>query len=248
MQMHALKPTFKTAFIHSLPILSGFVILGNAYGIYMRSLGFDIYYPMILSLIIFAGSVEFIAASFLIGAFNPLYAFFITLMVSARQIFYAISMLEKYHQAGKKKFYLISATVDESFALIHAHYDSLDKHIDKPWYMLFITVLLHLYWVIGASLGAVLADFLPFSLKGSEFAMTALFLVIFLEQWLKEPTHESSLIGIFVTAICLIIFGAKIFLIPAMLLILIALTVRQTAIRQKFTSTLNAQNAEQVKS
>lgn len=210
-------------------------MLGAAYGIYMRSLGFGVLYPILMAMFIFAGSVEFIAAGLLLTAFNPLYSFLITLMVSARQIFYSIAMLERYHQAGNKKFYLISATVDESFAILH-HNKIDNTQLDYGWYMVFVTLLLHVYWVTGAAIGALLADYLPFSLKGSEFAMTALFLVIFLEQWLKEPTHESSIIGVFATLASLLIFGVKIFLIPAMVCILLALTLRQSHIRAKYLS------------
>lgn len=232
--------TLKTAFTDSLPIMAGFIVLGTAYGIYMRSLGFEAFYPVLMATIIFAGSVEFIAAGFLLASFNPIYCFLITLMVSARQIFYSIAMLEKFHQAGRKKYYLISATVDESFAVIYN--SDVDKSkVDYGWYMVFVTLMLQAYWITGAATGALLADYLPFSLKGSEFAMVALFLVIFLEAWLKEPTHESSLIGLGVTAVCLIIFGAKIFLIPAMLMILLLLTLRQSVIKIKFQQAMQVQ-------
>lgn len=216
--------TIKSAFIHSLPIMSGFLFLGMAYGVYMRGLGFDAIYPILMALLIFAGSVEFISAGLLLLAFNPIYTFLMILMISARQIFYAISMLEKYHQAGRKKYYLISATVDESFAVNYSA--KIKNNVDESWHMVFVTLFLHLYWVAGTVFGALVANILPFDLKGSEFAMTALFLVIFVEQWLKETSHRSSLIGLFVTLLALLLFGKTHFLIPAMIGILVLLTVQ----------------------
>lgn len=216
--------TIKSAFIHSLPILSGFLFLGMAYGVYMRALGFDAIYPILMALLIFAGSVEFVVAGLLLLAFNPLYTFLMILMISARQIFYAISMLEKYHQAGRKKYYLIASTVDESFAVNYSA--KIKEGVDEGWHMVFVTLFLHLYWVAGTALGALLANVIPFDLKGSEFAMTALFLVIFVEQWLKETSHFSSILGLLATLLALLLFGKTHFLIPAMMTILLLLTLR----------------------
>lgn len=218
------KVIVKSAFIHSLPITLGFLFLGMACGIYMRSLGFDAIYPILMALFIFAGSVEFVVAGLLLLDFNPVYTFLIIVMISARQIFYAISMLEKYHQSGYKKYYLISATVDESFAVNYAA--KLNSNIDEGWHMFFVTIFLHIYWVLGAAIGAYMTDILPFSLKGSEFAMTALFLVIFIEQWLKEQSHYSSLWGLFITLGALLMFGPTHFLIPAMFTMLFLLNIK----------------------
>lgn len=224
--------TIRSAFQHSLPILSGFAFLGMAYGIYMRSLGFDAIYPILMAMAIFAGSVEFITAGLLVLAFNPIYTFLLILMISARQIFYGIAMLDKYNTTGWKRFYLITATVDESFAINYTA--KTEKPIDKIWHMIFVTLFLHIYWVSGAALGTLLANILPFDLKGAEFAMTALFIVIFLEQWQKEQHHESSLIGLGITALALILFGKQYFLIPAMVGILLYLTLRRHKIAKQY--------------
>lgn len=234
---YSMSATIRSAFIHSLPILAGFAFLGMAYGIYMRGLGFEPYYPILMALFIFAGSVEFIVAGMLLLVFNPLYTFIMVLMISARQIFYAISMLNKYHQAGWKKYYLIPTTVDESFAINYSA--KLAPNIDESWHMVYVTLFLHIYWVGGTALGAFLADILPFSLKGSEFAMTALFLVIFAERWLSEKSHESSLIGLAVTVICLLLLGKEHFLIPAMVAILLVLTWRRPILTQKLQQEQN---------
>lgn len=232
---YSFQATLKAAFMHSLPILAGFLFLGAAYGVYMRSLGFDAWYPIILACIIFAGSVEFITAGILLTAFSPIYTAMLILMISARQIFYSISMLEKFRYVqGWKKFYLISAMTDESFAINYSA--QLERDIDPEKFMLWVTLFLHIYWVSGAAIGSLLSDIIPFNLKGSEFAMTALFIVIFMEQWLKEKSHESSLIGIGVTLMALLIFGQSHFLIPAMLGILLMLTFRRHILEMKYSS------------
>lgn len=218
------KPTLTYAFYQSLPIMSGFIFLGIAYGVYMNSLGFGVLYPTLMALFIFAGSVEFIVAGVLLSTFNPLAVFLLVFMISGRQIFYGISMLDKFKDIrGIKRLYLISAMTDESFAINYTA--TLPESINKTYFMLFVTLFLHAYWVFGAFLGGILGDVLPINLKGSEFAMTALFLVIFMEQWLKEKNHLSSLIGIIITVLSLLVFGKDSFLIPAMAGILVLLTL-----------------------
>ena len=196
----------------------------------MRSLGFAAIYPIAMAFFIFAGSVEFVMASVLLAAFNPLSVLLLIGMISARQIFYGISMLHKFKGiTGFKKFYLVSAMTDESFAINYSA--NIKDGVDKTWFMVFITIFLHIYWVSGATLGALLSDVLPFDLKGSEFAMTALFLVIFMEQWLKEDSHISSIIGLGISIVSLVVFGKDSFLIPAMAGILILLGVFRTRLR-----------------
>ncbi|MCT4571167.1 AzlC family ABC transporter permease, partial [Bacillus thuringiensis] len=197
--------------------------LGIAYGIYMNSLGFSAIYPILMSLIIFAGSMEFIAANLLLVAFNPIHALFLTLMVNARHLFYGISMLEKYKGTGKKKFYLIFGLCDESFS-INSTVD-IPKGVDKGWFMFFVTLLNHLYWGIGAAIGGIFGSFVHFNTKGLDFVMTALFVVIFVEQWMREKKHYSALVGLGLSIFSLIIFGGNNFIIPAMIMILLVLTI-----------------------
>lgn len=175
------RSTTRHAFKESLPILSGFLFLGMAYGVYMHSLGFGVWYPVLMALFIFAGSVEFIVAGLLVMAFNPSSVFLLIVMISARQIFYGISMLDKFRDiTGWKRFYLIAGMVDESFAI---NYTAKTDGLDKAWFMVLVTLFLHMYWVAGSALGVLMGAVLPFDLKGAEFAMTALFLVILVEQW-----------------------------------------------------------------
>ena len=218
-----IKSAFFSAFPNTIPILAGFLFLGIAYGIYMNQSGFKFYYPMFMSFIIFAGSVEFATVSWLLGSFDPVNIFFLTLMINARHLFYGLSMLEKYNIHGWKKLYLIYGMCDESFS-INTTVD-VPKDIDKDWFMFFVTMLNQIYWVAGATIGGIFGSFIPFDTKGIEFVMTALFVVIFLENWLKEKDHSASVIGLFISFICLTIFKGTNFIIPSMIIILTVLTL-----------------------
>ncbi|TDQ40728.1 azaleucine resistance protein AzlC [Aureibacillus halotolerans] len=215
----------KSAFPSTLPILAGFTFLGIAYGIFMNALGFEPIYAILMSLIIFAGSMEFVAANLLMVAFNPLNALFLTLMLNARHVFYGLSMLETYKGTGKKKIYLIFGLCDESFAINSSA--NIPSHVDRGWFMFFVTLLNHSYWVIGATIGSLFGSMLTINTEGLEFVMTALFLVIFLDQWTKEKKPFSSLTGLCVSFVALLLFGAERFIIPAMILILFVLTIKR---------------------
>lgn len=183
---------------------------------------------MIMSLTIFAGSVEFVTVNMLLGAFNPIQALVMTLMLNARHLFYGISMLEKYKGTGWKKAYLIFGMCDESFSINYTA--KIPEEIDKGWFMFFVNLLNQIYWVLGATLGGVFGSFITFNTEGLEFVMTAMFTVIFVEQWLKEEKHTSSILGIGLSLICLLVFGPDQFIIPAMLNILAVLTLMRNSI------------------
>ncbi|MBB3112449.1 4-azaleucine resistance transporter AzlC [Paenibacillus phyllosphaerae] len=221
---------FRAAFPATIPILAGFLFLGIAYGIYMNVSGFHVGYTFLMSLLIFAGSMEFVTVSLLLGAFNPLGALFLALMVNARHLFYGLSMLGKYNKAGRKKYYLIFGMCDESFAINNTA--RIPEGVDKGWYMLFVTLLNHVYWVLGATIGGLFGALIKLNMEGLEFVMTALFVVIFIEQWMKETNHRSSLLGLVVSLVCVIVFGSSNFILPAMIGILALLTFMRNG-RQK---------------
>lgn len=185
--------------------------------------GFSFIYPMLMSLTIFAGSIEFIAVNMLMGAFDPLQAFAMTLMINARHLFYGIAMLDRFRGMGWKKIYLIFGMCDESFSINYTA--DIPEDVDRGWFMFFVTLLNHFYWFSGATLGGIFGSFLHFSTEGLDFVMTAMFVVIFLEQWLKEENHVSAICGLVVSLLCLILFGADQFMVPAMLAILGVLTL-----------------------
>ena len=223
MKSQTLKKAFRAAFPHTIPILAGFWFLGMTYGIYMNVSGFAFWYPMIMSLVIFAGSMEFVAVNMLLGAFQPLQALAMTLMINARHLFYGISMLDKYRGLGWKKIYLSFGMCDESFSINYTA--EIPEDVDRGWFMFFVTLLNHLYWFCGATLGGLFGSLIHFNTEGLDFVMVAMFVVIFLEQWLKEKNHTSSLLGIVLSLICLAAFGADDFIIPAMLAMLGVLTL-----------------------
>lgn len=218
-----MKKAFKAAFPYTIPIFAGFWFLGMTYGIYMNVSGFSFWYPMLMSLTIFAGSMEFVAVNLLLGAFNPLQALAMTLMINARHLFYGISMLDKYRGTGWKKFYLIFGMCDESFSINYTA--KIPEGTDRGWFMFFVTLLNQFYWFLGATLGGIFGSLIHFSTEGLDFVMTAMFVVIFLEQWLKEKNHVSAVMGILLSLLCLIAFGADHFMIPAMLAIFASLTL-----------------------
>ena len=194
-----------------------------AYGIYMNVSGFSVWYPMLMALTIFGGSLEFVAVTMLLGTFAPLQTLIMTLMIQARHLFYGISMLDKFKGLGWKRFYLIFGLCDETFSINYTA--DIPKDVDSGWFMFFVTLLNQFYWVAGATLGGLLGSLFTFNTEGLDFVMTAMFVVIFLEQWMKEKKHYTALIGVSASAVCLLLFDADSFLIPTMIFILCLLTI-----------------------
>jgi Predicted branched-chain amino acid permease (azaleucine resistance) len=217
------KKALKAAFPYTLPICTGFLALGIAYGIYMNSKGFSFVYPMLMSMFIFAGSMEIVTVTLLLSSFDPVYAFLLTIMVNARHLFYGISMLEKYKNVGKKKWYLIYGMCDESFSINCSV--TPPQNVDRGWFMLFVTLLNHIYWVAGATLGGILGTYAKFNTKGIDFVLTALFVVIFLSQWNESNNHLPACVGLLSSVVCLSFFSSSGFMIPAMILIILSLTL-----------------------
>ena len=216
---HPALRALSVAFPHTLPILAGFAFLGFAYGLYMSALGFSFLYPTLMALCIYGGSLEFVAAEMLLGSFAPLSALLASLMIQARHLFYGIAMLEKFKGTGRKKPYLIFGLCDETFS-IHCAVPP-PEGVDRGWFMFFVTVLNQLYWVAGATLGALLGYLIHFNTTGIEFVMTALFVVMFLNQWEERKDHRPALIGVGCTLLCLLVLGSDHFLLPAMGLIIL---------------------------
>ena len=206
---------FKRALKDTFPVLTGYLVLGFGFGIIMKSNGFGIALAAAMSLLIYAGSMQYAAIGLMTGGASLLTMGLTTLMVNARHLFYGISMLEKYRDAGKCKPYLIFGLTDETYSLVCTDPVGIAAE-ERGGYYLLVTLLNHLYWVGGSVLGAVAGAVLRFNSEGIDFALTALFLVVFLEQWLTTETHGPALIGVGASVVSLLIFGADSFLIPAM--------------------------------
>ena len=209
---------FRAALPHTVPILAGFLFLGMAYGVYMNVSGFSFWYPMIMSAVIFGGSLEFVAVSMLLSPFAPAEVFLLALMIQARHLFYGIAMLDRFKGLGWKRWYLIYGLCDESFSINFTA--RIPEGIDRGWFMLWVTLLNQLYWVGGATLGGLLGSLLTFDTRGLDFVMTAMFVVIFLEQLLHERKHYTACIGMLSAVVCLNVFGADSFMVPTMGMIL----------------------------
>lgn len=208
---------------YTLPICVGFLFVGISCGIFIKSKGIPSIYPILMSYFIFAGSMEFVTAELLCASFNPLSAFFTALTVNARHLFYGISMLDRYKNTGLKKPYLIFGMCDETFTVNCAV--EPPAGVDRGWFMLFVTLLNRAYWVFGVALGTFAGSFIPFNTDGIEFVMTALFVVMFVNQWEENKNHLPALTGVTGAAICLLIFGADIFLLPSMALVTVILAI-----------------------
>ncbi len=214
---------FRTAFPYTIPIFAGFWFLALAYGILMNVNGFSFVYPMLMSLLIFGGSLELIVVIMPMSSFAPAAALIITLLVQARHLFYGITMLDRFKGMGWKKPYLIFGMCDETFAINYTA--DIPEDVDRGWFMFFVTLLNHFYWVSGATIGGLIGSMLKFNTEGLDFVMTAMFVTILMDQWRKEKEKYTGLIGIGAALVCLIIFGADSFMLPAMLSILALLTV-----------------------
>lgn len=216
--MTDIKKTLKTAFFKSLPIMAGYIVLGTGFGILLTSKGYARWWALLMSLTIYAGSMQYVAIDLLTAGASLISTALMTLMVNARHLFYGVSMLSRYRDTGKAKPYLIFALTDETYSLVCSD-ELIPSGVDKKRYFLFVSLLNQFYWVFGSVIGGLLGSFLTFNTNGIDFAMTALFVVIFTEQWEKNKNHIPALIGVISSVLCLILFGAQRFLIPAMLLI-----------------------------
>ena len=223
----------KCAFPHTIPIFAGFCFLGMTYGIYMKVSGFAFWYPMLMSLVIYGGSLEFVAVSMLLAPYAPMQVFLMTLLIQARHLFYGIAMLDKFRGMGWKKPYLIFGMCDETFSINCTA--EIPEDVDRGWFYFFVTLLNQIYWVLGATAGGLVGGLIRFNTEGLDFVMTAMFVVIFLEQWRKEKRHDSAAVGMAASVVCLAIFGADNFLIPTMVCILAVLTALRKPLEQKET-------------
>lgn len=222
------RMALKAAFPYTIPVLTGYFVLGLGYGIYVQSMGLPVWMPMLMGTVVYGGSLEFVLASLLLGVFAPLSAFLMALMIQARHLFYGLAMLERYKGYGWRSVYMIFAMSDETFSVTCS--TEPPAGVDRGWFMFFITLLDQAYWVLSAGLGAVVGAVVPFSTEGVDFVMTAMFVVIFLNQWEKDAQHYSALIGLAAPLCCLLLFGADNFLLPAMGCMLVLLLLLRTPI------------------
>lgn len=219
------KSGIRTAFLDTIPVLTGYVFLGFGFGILLHQSGYGVLWAAAMSLFIYAGSMQYVAVSLLAGGAGLLTAALTTVVVNARHLFYGISMVDAYKDAGRKKPYMIFALTDETYSLVSRN--QVPEGIDRHTYCFLVSLFDQIYWVAGSVLGSLAGTLLPINYEGIEFVLTALFVTIFVEQWLSTRNHVPAVIGVAATVACLLIFGRDVFLIPSMVLIAVLLTVAQ---------------------
>lgn len=221
---------WKIAFRDTIPVLTGYLFLGAGFGILLNESGYGMGWAFFMALFMFAGSGQYLAVSLLASHASLLSTAIATLLVNARHLFYGISLVDTYKDAGKKKAYMIFGLTDETYSLVTQNQPP--EGISRHTYCFLVTFLDHIYWICGCVLGNLLGATLPISFEGVEFVLTALFVTMFVEQWLSNKNHRPAIIGVMSTIICLLIFGKELFLIPSMVVIAVLLTIsRKTARR-----------------
>lgn len=214
---------FKYALPRTVPVMVGYLFLGAAYGILMKVNGFGFGWVLAMSVMVYAGSLQYVGITLLAGMAHPVYAFLMGLMINARHLFYGISMLGKYKDIKRFKTYMIFALTDETFSVLCT--ETVPDSQDREWVYLWIALLDHLYWVAGSVLGVLIGSMITFNTKGLDFALTALFVVIFTDQWKSQKKHGPALTGVLASVLSIIIWGSSSFIVPAMVIILVALTL-----------------------
>lgn len=225
------QKTVRYAFLATLPVMAGYLVLGMGFGILLHEKGYSFLWAVLMSVFIYAGSMQYVGVDLLSGGASLLSAALMTLMVNARHLFYGISMVDKYRDTGKAKPYLIFALTDETYSLVCD--PELPDGVNRKAYYFLVSFMDQCYWVFGSFLGGLLGSALPFSAEGIDFSMTALFVVIVVEQWEKSREHLPALLGFAVSMVCLLSFGPSNFLIPAMLGICIGLFLLKKTIEKK---------------
>lgn len=218
--------TAKKAFVSTIPVLTGYLALGFGFGILLNANGYETLLAPIMSILLYSGSMQYVAVGLLAAKADLLTVAITTFLVNARHLFYGISLLEKFKGIGKRKAYIIFALTDETYSLLCNDNPDIQPSERKNYYFL-VALFNHIYWITGSTLGAVVGSLVTFDSKGIDFVLTALFITIFLEQWLTSKNHFPAIIGVAVSAICLILFGSESFLIPSMLIILIILCLHK---------------------
>lgn len=201
--------------------MAGYMVLGIGFGILLKDAGYGLFWAFIMSLTIYAGSMQYVAVPFLASGASLITVALTTLMVNARHLFYGLTMIDKYKTAGKKKPYLIFSLTDETYSLLCT--DEIPDGVDRHWYRFFVSLFNQSYWILGSVLGSLLKELLAFDTAGIDFSMTALFVTVFVEQWLSTKNHWPGMIGLASASACLVIFGPDSFLLPTMIAITISL-------------------------
>lgn len=220
--MEEKRKALKAAFPVTIPVMMGYLFIGVAFGMLMAGRGYALIWSVLMSVFVYAGSMQFVAVNFFAGTTSWLTIIFVTFMVNIRHVFYGLSMLERFKKMGCKKPYMIFSLTDETFSLLCSA--KAPEGVSQNWFLFFISLLDQIYWIAGSILGGLVGSVIPFNTKGIDFAMTALFVVIFVEQWQSSKKHFPALVGVASSLLCLTIFGAANFILPSMIAMLLILS------------------------
>lgn len=219
--MRGYKRAFQKAFPYTIPVLTGYLFIGIAFGVMYAEKGYSFLWAALMSILVYAGSGQYLAVNFFVPGISFLHVIFMTLMVNIRHVFYGISLLDKFNQMGAKRWYMIFGLTDETYSLLCT--TNIPEDVEEEKFLFAISIMNQSYWVIGSVIGGLAGAVLPFESEGIDFAMTALFVVIFVEQWMNKSNRIPELTGIIASVICLQFFGAEQFVLPSMLLIIMVL-------------------------
>lgn len=229
--MKQYKQAFKRAFPYTIPVLTGYLFIGTAFGVMYAEKGYSFLWAILMSLLVYAGSGQYLAVNFFVPGISFLQVIFLTFMVNVRHVFYGISLVERFNRFGKSRWYMIFGLTDETYSLLCT--TRVPKDVDEEKFLLAITILDHSYWTLGSAIGAIAGTVLPISSEGIDFAMTALFVVVFIEQWMEKKNRIPEIIGVAVAFISLQVFGADGFVLPAMLCIMLVLFAGRKRLGQR---------------
>ena len=224
--MAGYKQAFRKAFPYTIPVLTGYLFIRIAFGVMFAEKGYSFLWAMLMSLMVYAGSGQYLAVNFFVPGVSFLNVIAMTLMVNIRHIFYGISLLERFHQMGKKRWYMIFGLTDETYSLLCT--TKVPKGVEEEKFLFAISLMNQSYWIIGSAIGGIAGALIPFNSEGIEFAMTALFVVIFVEQWMDAKNRIPELLGVAAAFVCLQIFGVDGFVLPSMILITLVLLLGRT--------------------
>lgn len=220
-KFHEYKRAFRCAFPYTIPVLAGYLFIGAAFGVMFQEKGYNFLWAIFMSIVVYAGSGQYLAVNFFTPGVNFLQIIFLEFMVNVRHIFYGLSLLERFRGMGKKKLYMMFSLTDETYSLFCI--TKIPKDVDEKKFLFAIALLDQFYWITGSAIGAIAGTLIPFDATGIDFAMTALFTVIFVEQWLSSKNHLPALVGLVSAFICRLLFGAEQFILPAMIMMMVIL-------------------------
>lgn len=226
---------FRAAFPYTIPVLTGYLFIGIAFGVMYQEKGYNFLWAALMSILVYAGSGQYLAVNFFAPGVSFWQVIFMTFMVNVRHIFYGLSLLERFAKMGKQRLYMIFSLTDETYSLYFI--TKVPKDVDENKFLLAIALLDQSYWIIGSIIGALAGSLIPFDATGIDFAMTALFLVIFVEQWMSNKNHIPAVTGVGCALVCLLIFGKNNFILPAMICIMVLLLSCRRVIEEKETKT-----------